>query len=87
MKPILAYILAIAGWYLLYPPATHMGNPDSYISLSKWEIDGSYGTAADCDAAYHDDLNSIVGLGHDSPDFLQTQAGRCIPSDDPRSAR
>jgi hypothetical protein len=37
-------ILAIAGWYLLYPPATHKGNPESYTTLSQWNIDGSYGT-------------------------------------------
>ena len=29
MKPWLACIIAIAGWYLLYPPATQKGGPDS----------------------------------------------------------
>jgi hypothetical protein len=29
----LACILAIAGWYLFYPPAIHKDNPDSYTSL------------------------------------------------------
>ena len=87
MNRTLACVVAVAGWCLLYPPATLKGNPDSHTSLSKWEIDGSYSSAADCDAAYHDDLNSMVGLRQNSNDFLQTQAGRCIPSDDPRLAK
>ena len=33
-------VLAIAGWYLLYPPSTHKGNPESYTTLSQWNIDG-----------------------------------------------
>jgi hypothetical protein len=87
MNRALVCALAIAWWYLLYPPATQKSGPDSYTSLSTWNIDGSYGTAADCDAAYHDDLNSIVGLKHSSPDFLQTQVGRCVAADDPRLAK
>ena len=87
MKRALACVLAIAGWYLMYPPATQRSGPDSQAPLSKWEIDGSYSTAADCDAAYRDDLNSMVGLRQNSHDFLQTQVGRCIASDDPRIAR
>jgi hypothetical protein len=82
MKCALACIFAIAGWYLLYPPATQQSAPDSQVSLSKWEIDGPYGTAADCDAAYRDDLNSMVGLRQNSNDFLQTLAGRCVAFDD-----
>jgi hypothetical protein len=46
-----------------------------------------YRTAADCDAAYRDDLNSIAGSSQDSIDFLQTQAGRCVASDDSCLAR
>ena len=87
MKRALACVLAIAGWYLLYPPASLKNDPDSPSSLSKWEIDGAYSTAADCDAAYRDDLNSMVGLKQNSHDFLQTQVGRCIASDDPRLAK
>jgi hypothetical protein len=61
MSRPLAFVLAIAGWYLLNPPANHHGNPDSHQALSQWNIDGPYGTAADCDVAYHDDLNSMIG--------------------------
>jgi hypothetical protein len=82
-----ACIIAIAGWYLVYPPATRNGNPDSYISLSQWNVDGSYGTAADCDRAHHHDLNTLRGLEQNSADFLQTQADRCIESADPRLAK
>jgi hypothetical protein len=84
MKPAVTYVIAIAGWYLLYPPATQRCGPDSRMSLSTWVIDGAYGSAADCDAAYRDDLNSVTGLNPNSSDFLQTQAGRCVRFDDPR---
>ena len=87
MKRALVCVLAIAGWYLLYPPATQKGDPQSPAPLSSWVIDGSYSTAADCSAAHRDDLYSMVGLGQKSHDFLQTQAGRCIASDDPRLAK
>jgi hypothetical protein len=86
MKHPLACIFAIVGWYLLYPPATYQGNPDSYTSLSKWVIDGSYGSAADCDEAHLSDVNALQGLDQNSADFLQTQAGRCTAADDPRLA-
>jgi hypothetical protein len=69
MKHGLACIFAIAGWYLLYPPATHTGNPDSYAALSQWNIDGSYGTSADCHEAHHDDLNASSGTGAELPRF------------------
>jgi hypothetical protein len=84
---LLARAIAIAGWYLVYPPATERSDSDPQASLSTWNIDGSYSSAADCYAAYHDDLNSMVGLKHNSRDFLQTQAGRCIASDDLRLAK
>ena len=87
MKHVIACIIAIAGWYLLYPPATNNGNPDSYAAMSEWNIDGSFGTAADCHEAHHGDLNALQGLEQNSRDFLQTQAGRCIAADDPRLAR
>ena len=41
MNRALACILAIAGWYLLYPPATDTGNPHSYTAMSHWSKDGS----------------------------------------------
>jgi hypothetical protein len=80
----LACVIAIAGWYLVYPPAVEQSDSDPQASLSKWEIDGSYGSAADCSAAYQSDVDSMLALKHSSPDFLQTQAGRCIVSDDLR---
>jgi hypothetical protein len=58
MKHGLACILAIAGWYLFYPPATHNSSPDSYPVLSHWHIDGSYSSAADCEEAHRSDLNA-----------------------------
>jgi hypothetical protein len=65
-----ACILAIAGWYLLYPPAAHSRHPESYNTLSEWNIDGSYGSAPDCHEARQNDLNALQGLEQDSPDFL-----------------
>ena len=87
MKHALICLLAIAGWYLLYPPAIHRGGPESYASLSQWKIDGSYATPAECDSAHQDDLSRLQGLAQNSPDFLQTKAGRCVASDDPRRPR
>jgi hypothetical protein len=31
-------IIAIVGWYLLYPPATRNSGPDFYPALSRWYI-------------------------------------------------
>jgi hypothetical protein len=87
MRHAFACILAIAGWYLVYPPATHNGNPESYTALSGWNIDGSYSTAADCHEGHHDDLIALQGLEQTSRDYLQTQIGRCVASDDPRLAK
>jgi hypothetical protein len=87
MRHTFVCILAIASWYLLYPPATHTRDPDSYTALSQWNIDGSYGSAADCHEAHHSDLSALQGLEQNSRDFLQTQAGRCIAADDPRLAK
>jgi hypothetical protein len=60
MKHGFACILAIAGWYLLYPPVTHQGDRDFQASLSKWEIDSSYSSAAGCRAARMIDLNNAM---------------------------
>jgi hypothetical protein len=61
MKHKLACIIAIAGWYLLYPPAAQKGSPDSYAALSRWHIDDSYGSATDCREAHQSDLNALQG--------------------------
>jgi hypothetical protein len=86
MKHKLACIIAIAGWYLLYPPVTRNSGPDSYPALSRWHIDGSYGSAADCHEAHRSDLNALQGLKQEPHDFLQVQVGRCVATDDPRLA-
>ena len=45
-----------------------------------------YGTAADCYQAHHGDSNALQEL--EKPrDFLLTQAGRRIASDDPRLSK
>jgi hypothetical protein len=87
MKHGLACIIAIVGWYLLYPPATRNSGPDSYPALSQWHIDGSYGSEVDCREAHRSDLSALQGLEQNSRDFLQVQAGRCIAADDPRLAQ
>src|SRR5262245_38447921 len=38
MNRALACVIAIAGWYLMYPPVTHKGETNSRAALSKWEI-------------------------------------------------
>ena len=87
MKREFACIIAIAGWYLLYPPAIQRSGPDSYPALSRWHIDGAYGSATDCHEAHKSDLSALQGLAQDSSDFLQVQTGRCIAADDPRLAQ
>ena len=85
MERGLACIIAIAGCYLIYPPANYISTGAySHSAFSQWNVDGSYGTAADCVAAYYGDLYGIQGLQQNSPDFLQTQAGECVRSTDPR---
>jgi hypothetical protein len=49
--------------------------------------EGSFGTAGDCHEAHYGDLNALQGLEQNSHDFLQTEAGRCIATDDPRLAK
>ena len=85
MKRKLACTPATARWYLLYPPAGQKTDPDSLAQLSKWVIDGSFGTAADCEAAHLADLSAMLGLVEKArKDFFQTQAGQCVAADDPR---
>ena len=48
MKQAFACILGIGGSNLLYPQAHYKANLDSYTALSEWNLDGSYGSAADC---------------------------------------
>jgi hypothetical protein len=80
-------VACIIGWYLVYPPAIEQSDFDPQASLSQWEIDSSYGSSVDCFAAYQSEVDSMLALKHNSRDFLQTQAGRCIASDDLRLAK
>jgi hypothetical protein len=59
------------GWYLLYPPANQKVNPDSYPTLSEWNIDGSFSNASDCHEAHHGDLAALPGLQQNSADYLR----------------
>jgi hypothetical protein len=54
-------------WYLLYSPATQNNGPDSYLALSQWHIDGSYGSAANCAAAHRSDLSALQGRLREEP--------------------
>jgi hypothetical protein len=61
---------------------------DVEAPLSKWTIDGSYDTARECDARYHQDLDLALDMkrNHLSPPnlFDEVQAEQCIATDDPR---
>ena len=64
------------------------GHGDLFSQCTRiWSIDGSYGTADNCVAAYHSDLDGLQGLKQNSADFLQTQAGECVRSTDPRLSK
>jgi hypothetical protein len=64
-------------------PTLYRDSRDSYTAFSQWKVDGSYGSAA----VHQDDSNALEGLAQNSRDFHQTQAGRCIASEDPRLAK
>jgi hypothetical protein len=79
MKQVIGCILAIAGWDLLYPPAIHRGSQESYTALSGWNIDGSYGSSADCDEAHYDDVNGAAGISAKLPRLPGNSSGPLRP--------
>jgi hypothetical protein len=90
-------MLALVGWYLMVPPIT-----ESYghvhvqggVSISQWELKGSYDSAAECRQAllkfqrenHHAEVNT--GVPHkaeiDAAFAEQPEWAQCIASDDPR---
>src|SRR5260370_23108975 len=81
-------VLTLGGWYLMLPPVGSVESKRNSSSgfyvgysrrrLSAWDIAGSYGTAAECNAAL-DQGNQRARQG--CPDCSSVAA--CIASDDP----
>ncbi len=89
--------LALAGWYLMVPPAfptSPKPNADVHFDdsapLSKWDIWGSYDSAKECMATRVGNLMTIPQaiLKSKNPNvkayFSQNTLAQCIASDDPR---
>ena len=91
MKLCRAAGLALAGWYLLYPPWSpdkHAIDPE--LPLNRWYEVATFNSVADCEAqklkvledvdkrTHNPDLNKIVAQLK-----LRPQA-RCVPADDPQ---
>ena len=93
MKPCHAAMLALVGWYLMYPPLT----PDNQVlterPLAEWKSGASFDTAKDCEAARShvskdgEKLQDAAEAAHDAiggnlaRDMTWAQ---CVTSDDPR---
>jgi hypothetical protein len=100
-----AAALALVGWYLMVPPLTEDGHParlsgpispDSVwgvefkAPLSKWELNGTYNSASQCNEERETRSERIRKETHwpegsrswaFGEDFIDSQ---CIASDDPR---
>jgi hypothetical protein len=83
--------LALAGWYLLYPPwSTNKNAIDPTLPLARWYEVGTFDSAARCEAhkikvledvdqhTHNPDLNKVVAQLR-----LRPQA-RCVAADDPQ---
>lgn len=76
-----------SGWYLMAPPVNSNGEPDLQAPLSKWMMEGSYDTAADCHAQHQRELDMAWRFKRENANsklFGQEQAERCIATDDHR---
>jgi hypothetical protein len=84
MKPHHAAVLALVGWYLLMAPTFRNPQTDSFMvdvnaPLSAWDLASSYYSAADCESAERD----LVDTARLFPNVIAFYT-LCIASDDPR---
>jgi len=101
MKPSHAAALALVGWYVMAPPVhsvtSSMDEWDASAPLAKWEIVGSFDTAAECRHDLFRRLNekipSTTSPGPMSREAANQAAAKyvnaflCVASDDPRLAK
>jgi len=90
-----AAALALVGWYLMVPSL--VGDPfrvDADAPISRWEIDSSYDSASDCEAALsrairekgltYSESRRAVKAGSTAMLHLPFGMAKCIATDDPR---
>jgi hypothetical protein len=82
-----AAALALVGWYLLTPPSSAEGKFKENAPLTNWLHNGSYDSAASCEAV-HRKLNRapVLGVTADEQNHVRMSfmLSRCISTDDPR---
>jgi hypothetical protein len=84
MKLRHAPALALAGWYLMMPPAAPGGQPDLNAPFSRWQIAESFDSALDCTNIILETnslLDPSTGQRFREP---FSHAAKCISTDDPR---
>jgi hypothetical protein len=79
-----AAALVLVGWYLLMAPTFRNPQTDSFTvdlnaPLSAWDLVSSYYSAADCESAERD----LVDTARLYPNVIAFYS-LCVPSDDPR---
>ena len=84
MKPRHAAALALVGWYLMMAPTSRNPQTDSFTvdlnaPLSAWQMVSSHYSAADCELAERD----LVDTARFYPNVIAFYT-LCVPSDDPR---
>jgi hypothetical protein len=88
MVPRQTAALVLVGWYLLAPPALKGGggyDPDA--PLNRWINEGSYDSAADCEAFRTSIIEAASGhIAKQQAHYIQSYflLSVCIASDDPR---
>lgn len=83
------WILALAGWYLIAPPAINgdLNQLATGAPIRNWQVIHSFATAKEC----AQNLTALRNFSAQDPTFpsgnLRLQMSFCIASDDPRFNR
>ncbi len=84
MKFFHSAALGLVGWYLMMPPASHTLRTLHTADMSKWRIQATYASAAECEQARQKSAsNGRPNLRNAKQQYL-AHRGECVASDDPR---
>ena len=83
MKSQLAALLAVAGWYLMTPPAQPNGRFDTSAPISKWRIEAGFASSDDCKKTVAT-LGSKAAQEGRPGDVEAIKNAQCVATDDPR---
>jgi len=79
------FAAALVGFSLIVPPLSQNNQVvEKNAPLARWEIIGTYGTAAACSKELDKLTALLAGNVTYSPIQSRVLAGRCIAADDPR---